>query len=384
MEPAPLQKQPYYRLALEDATGSEVELAKALNFRYGYALNDGSAALITCSLSDVDLSDITTSPLYVYIRIYRWDDPDDESTERLVWYGKLFDLSWDIDESVGTVTFLFFDLASQLQNRRVDRLETVSTPTDASTIMWNLINTTQTKQTSDFVTVGDLGIIQGTLTASKNREPELDLRNRPILEVLISFSENIDGVDWEITPTPINNSEGIFNTYFTTSGALYHKGNEVQIPLTLYVDGTLEQRENNIKALSVQELGSSYANSILALGSQIEEQQYYSEAENEAQQKVVGLFEDVLSATGVSEQDNLDDKAEEEVNRRIQIPREISVDLLPLQDPRFGTFDVGDIFTIRCKVYNFRDFTQQYRLYKLTVNVNENGVETMKLDLAMI
>ena len=142
-----LQKRPYYRLALTDASGKEVELEKALNFSFGYSLNDGSTASITSSLKDAKLVDLTTSPLYVSVRIYRWDDPDDGSTERLVWYGKLFDLDWNVDSAVGTVTLLFRDLASQLQYRLVSRIYSVETNTDASDIMWELIDDTQNQQT---------------------------------------------------------------------------------------------------------------------------------------------------------------------------------------------------------------------------------------------
>ena len=58
--------------------------------------------------------------------------------------------------------------------------------------------------------------------------------------------------------------------------------------------------------------------------------------------------------------------------------------MLPLQQPRFGTFDVGDIFTVDYKNYHFREFTEQYHLYKLSVTVDNNGVEKMDLELAHI
>lgn len=378
-----MEKAPYYRVTIEQPDGTVVEMNQFVNLTFSYGLNRGSTAQLTLSLKDSKLTELSSSPLYTWLRVYRWDDPEDHTTERLAWRGLLFEPSYTLSESLGTITLLYKDLAAVLAHRTVDRTYSVTTPTDASAILWDLINTTQSKL-SGAVNVGDLGIVQGAAPTSKNRQPEKDLQNRPILDVLVSFSEYIDGIDWEITPTPINNSEGIFNTYFTSVGAQYHKGNVITTPLTYFINADNEQLYNNIKSLKVTEAGTDYANSILALGAQIEEVQYYSESADTTQQEAVGLFQDTITETNITEQTTLDDRADEELASRTNLPINIKLSMMPLQAPRFGVYDVGDIFTVRVKVYDFRDFTRQYRLYGITVNVDENGVEEIELDLGNI
>jgi len=378
-----MEQAPYYRITIEQPDGTVVEMNQFVNLQFSYGLNRGSTAQLTLSMKDSKLTELSSSPLYTWMRVYRWDDPADPLTERLVWKGLLFEPAYTLSESLGTITMLYKDVGGILGHRTVDRDYSVTTPTDASAILWDLIDITQNKM-SGAVNVGDLGIVQGAAPASKNREPEKDLRNRPILDVLVSFSEYIDGIDWEITPTPINNSEGIFNTYFTAIGAQYHKGNIVTTPLTYFVNADNEQLFNNIKSLQVTESGTDYANSILALGAQIEEEQYFSESSDATQQEAVGLFQDTITETNITEQTTLDDRADEEVASRTNLPINIKLRMMPLQAPRFGVYDVGDIFTVRVKVYDFRDFTRQYRLYGITVNVDENGVEEIDLDLGNI
>lgn len=371
---------PRYRVIIEDATGEYVQMHRFSSLKYGYSLNRGTIAELVMPMNSDKLDNLTTATLNSWIRVYRWDDENDQSTERLVWYGLLTDISYGLDENSGNVTMRYSDIASLLSYRLVPRTYSVTTPTDASQILWELIDDSQSIMVGGDV-VGNLGITQGSAPASKNRQPEKDLQNRTILEVLQAFSEYEDGIDWEITPTPRNQSIGIFNTYYAGAGIQYHKGSVLNIPLTYHVGADNEMKYNNVKSVDVSESGSDYANDVLALGATIEEAQLFSRAENEPQQLVYGLFQDVVSETSISEQATLDDKASEELNARASIPYNIKLSLFPLETPRFGTFDVGDIFTFNFRFYNFRNFSRQYRLYRFTVNVDDNGVEKMDLEL---
>lgn len=371
---------PSYKVIIRNAAGENVEMNRFSSLKFEYSLNRGSTAELNMALVSDKLDNLSTATLNSWMSVYRWDDPNDQATERLVWYGLLVDLSYNMGETSSSITLRYEDIASLLAYRCVPRDYSITTPTDASEILWDLINNSQQIDFGGTV-VGDLGIIQGAHPVSKNREPKKDLQNRTILETMVAYSEYIDGIDWEVTPTPRNQSVGIFNTYYRGAGELYHKAQEIDIPLVYYVDETNELKYNNVKTVDVQEVGSDYINDILMLGATIEEAQLFSQAENGPQQLVKGLYQDVKSETSISEQATLDDSAQEELNARNNIPFNIKLNMLPLQQPRFGTFDVGDIFTFRFKFYNFRDFTKQYRLYRLTVNVDDNGVETMDLEL---
>lgn len=371
---------PRYRVIITNAASEDVEMHAFSSLKYGYSLNRGSGAELNMPLTSTKLDNLSTAPLNSWLSIYRWDDPDDQTTERLVWYGLLMDLSYNMGDVGGSITMRYEDRARLLSYRLVPRDYSVTSATDASQILWDLIDNSQ-QIVSGATVVGDLGIVQGAAPASKNRQPEKDLQNRTILETMIAFSEYIDGIDWEITPTPRNQSSGIFNTYYRGASQLYHKGQEIGVPLIYHIDETNELKINNVKTVDVQESGSDYSNDVLVLGATIEEAQLFARSENEPQQIVYGLFQRVQSETSISEQATLDDKADEELNARNNIPYNIKLSMLPLQQPRFGTFDVGDIFTFKFKFYDFRDFTRQYRLYRLTVTVDANGVETMDFEL---
>lgn len=377
------QKQPFYRVVIRGANGQSFEINKFTSVKFVYSLNSAGNAELQIPVNDLKINPITTTALTTWIRIYRWDDKNDPSTEKLMWYGLLYDVSYGNEDLQGNVSLRYRDIAGILASRRVDRDYSVTTATDASQILWDLINTTQTK-TAGGVVVGNLGIIQGAAPASKNREPNKDLRSRTILDVMQSFANNIDGIDWEITPTPVNSSIGIFNTYYRGASELYHKGNVISTPLVYHADDTSLMKLNNVKSTSVDENGGEYANDMLVLAATIDESQLYAVAENIPQKKAIGLFEDVKSFTELSVQDTIDDRAVEQLNSTLNIPKNIDIKMLPLQQPRLGTFDVGDIFTFDYKNYQFREFVEQFRLYKLSVNVDNNGVETMDLELAHI
>ena len=371
---------PRYRVIITNAANENVEMHAFSSLKYGYSLNRGSGAELSMPLTSSKLDTLSTAPLNSWLSVYRWDDPNDQSTERLVWYGLLIDLSYNMGDTSSSITMRYGDRASLLSYRLVPRDYSVTSATDASQILWDLIDNSQ-QIVAGATVVGDLGIVQGGAPVSKNRQPLKDLQNRTILDIMISYSENIDGLDWEITPTPRNQSSGIFNTYYRGAGQLYHKGQEIGVPLIYHVDVTNELKYNNVKTVDIQETGSDYANDVLVLGATIEEAQLYARSENEPQQLVYGLFQKVHSETSISEQVALDDRADEELNARNNIPYNIKLSMLPLQQPRFGTFDVGDIFTFKFKFYDFRDFTRQYRLYRLTVTVDNNGIETMDFEL---
>ena len=374
------QKVPLYRAVIKDAAGDFVEMHEYISLKYGGSLNRSTEAHLVVALKSEKVNTLTTAILLAELSIYRWDDPDDSSTERLVWWGKLTTLNYSLDKTKAEAMLVFTDRAGLLNNRYVADDYSVTPAVDASAILWDLISITQAK-VSGATNVGDLGIIQGSAPVSKPREPEKDLQNRTILDVMVAFSSYQDGMDWEITPTPKNQSKGIFNTFFTGSGQLYHKGHTIETPLVYYVDDTGEQKYNNIKSISVNEDGETYANETIVLGATIEESQLSSQAENATQQLVYGLYEDRKSETSVSEQDTLDDKAAERLKVKGVVPFNVKLTLLPLQNPRFGSYDVGDIFTVKLKHYNFRNFEKQYRLYRFTVTVKAGKAEEIEFEL---
>lgn len=370
-------QQPIYRAVIETAvTDDYIEFNKFTSLKYSYYLNRGSVAELTCPLNYEKVTVISKSTRQVWLRVYRRDTAND--SEYLVWYGKLYECSYSGDENAATLVMKFENVVNLLANRYVPSDYSVTTATDQSDILWALINNTQ------LLTGGNLGITRGAAPVSKNRTAVTELQNRTIKDVMESYSEVIDGVDWEITPTPKNPAIHIFNTYFTTTGAKYHKGDTVTTPITYIVDNAGASSLNNASSFSITEQGKDFANSIKVLGATVDEATVTSTAQDAASITAYGLFEKVSQESTLEEQSTVDDRADELLSALSIVPLAINFKLIPHVQPRVGTYDVGDIFSVRFQYYDAVIFETDYRVYGIAITVDENGVENVSLDLNVV
>lgn len=371
---------PAYRAIIISSSGEYIEMGQFLSLQFGYSLNKSTTATLSLSLDDPKLNDQTKAVLQSWIRIERRDDPTDSSSAyRLVWYGKMYNAQYSGDQNSGTITLTYIDLAGLLETRWTAKGYQILTATDQGDILWDIINDTQSE------TYGDLGITRGAHPTSHNRTAGKDLQSRSILDILSSYSEINYGIDWEITPTPYTSEIGIFNIYYKGDSYQYHKGEELSTVLR-YTKGTDNSAiyNNNVISFSIEERGDDFSNRVAVYGAATEETQKSGTSEDTVSQSNYGLFERHVSEPDVSSQSVLDDKSASYLNEMVQIPKNISIALRPLTYPRFGDFDVGDIFHFDFNYGNAVAFNAQYRLYEMTVVVDNDGVEKMNLTLNVV
>jgi len=370
---------PAYKVVIVGSDSQSVEMHQFLSLQFAYSLNRGSIAQLTMSMDDPKLTPYTTAVLQSWIKVYRRDNPMNNASEyKLVWYGKMYNRSYSGDQNSGQVTFFFKDLASLLETRFTAKGYQKLTPTDASDILWEVINNTQLE------TYGSLGITRGAHPTSHNRTAGKDLQSRNILDILVSYSEINYGIDWEITPTPYSQEIGIFNTFYRGDTYQYHKGAELSTSLCYRKGDFNVLHYNNISTFDIEEKGEEFANRVAVYGAATTETQLTGTSEDLISQASYGLFEAHPSESDVSVQDTLDDKSATYLAEYRQIPKSIKLKQRPLVQPRFGTFDVGDIFNFKFMYAVAFSFEAQYRLYQLTVNVGKDGTETMDLTLNVV
>lgn len=370
---------PQYRAIIVSSSGEYIEMHQFLSLRFGYSLNRGSMAQITFSIDDEKLTQETTAVRQSWVRIERRDNPFDASSDFvLVWYGQLYNKKTSGDQNGGTVTMLYEDLASILKKRFTPKGYQVLTATDQGDILWDIINTTQSE------TYGDLGITRGAHPTSHSRTAGKDLQSRSILDILTSYSDVNYGIDWDISPTPYSQEIGIFNIYYNGDSYEYHKGSVLSTVLRYRSQEYGNYYNNNIVAFDVEEKGDDYANRVAVYGAAIDSTQRTGTSEDTTAQANYGLFETHVSESDVSSLTTLADKSSSYLRELKQIPKLINLQMRPLTEPRFGTFDVGDIFNVDIRVKEVVNLNAQYRLYEFSVSVDNVGKETIHLTLNVV
>lgn len=370
---------PAYKATIIASSGEYFEMGKFFSLQFGYSLNRGTQAMLVLSMEDVKLSAETKAIRQSWLRVERRDDPSDASSPyRLVWYGNLYSAKASGGPDTAQMTLMYEDLASLLGSRYTAKGYQVLVATDQSDILWEAIDDTQSE------TYGDLGIVRGSYPVSHNRTAAKDLQSRSILDVLTSYSEINYGIDWEITPTPYSSDIGIFNTFYKGDSYQYHKGEALTTILRYKVGthGTLYN--NNVVAYEITEDGEKFANRVAVYGAATTATQLTGTSEDVVSQSNYKLFEKHVSEPDVSVQSTLEDKSALYLNDFVQIPKDIKFTMMPLLGPRFGTFDVGDIFNVDFQHGTALAFIGQYRLYKFTVTVDNSGVEKMNFELNVV
>jgi len=185
-----------YKYILWDfKTGAKEIFSEATNRSYSYQLNRAGKASFTLPITSDRL---TTFPIYLGVTrllIYR--------ENVLIWAGVVWEMEENASIDEGTVNIQCVEIFHILSEKRYT--SNTYTSTDAGTIAWGLINTTQG------LTGGNLGLTQGTIQATQNRDRTY--LDEKIGEKIIQLTEVNNGFDFLITPSIKINTLGVFNVY---------------------------------------------------------------------------------------------------------------------------------------------------------------------------
>lgn len=343
-----------YKYILWDfRTGQKEILPEALNRSYSYQLNRAGKASFSLPLTTERLQRF---PLYIGVTrllIYRAD--------KLIWAGVIWEITEDAQDDEGAVNVQCTEIFHILSEKRYT--SNSYTNTDAGQIAWGLINTTQG------LTGGNLGITQGTIQATQNRDRAY--LDEKIGEKIIQLTEVINGFDFEITPSIKVNTLGVFNVYSK-------RGSVIDTFRLEYGEGL----RNNIQSWSRKRTLSDMYNSVIVEGEGYGDIALKSTQTDNSMITAVGLLEGRVQEKSVNQQTTLDTKAQEFI--RIRKTEQFIYDItLNNAYNDFGKYDIGDIVPVKIK-YGYLDINTTMRIYGIDVRVSDAGEEVIKLTVSPI
>lgn len=344
----PLQRT--YRIIVKN--GSGVAIGEFDNFRalrFNKRLNNYGECSFEVPANDPKISSL------ISLRVYSvWIYMQENATSTLVWAGEQA-------ARIGSLTndqnnwcqVLCFDWLEQL-NSRFTVFEEVYDQVDAGAIAWDLIDKTQSDGT-----YGDLGITEGTIEATVNRDKTLV--NQNIMSAIISLSDVESGFDFEIT------HDKVFNVY-----SILGEDRTDEILLEYGV---------NIDSCKVTEDFTHPSTRSIILGEVIGEDTLQRiERDDTPSQELYGLREYMTSENEASELANFQDRGDA-INAKYGSPLiKIEAQLTKGSNPSIIEFGVGDVVGVRVNT-GIYDITDEYRVFEWELSFDQDNAEQLNVVL---
>lgn len=332
-----------YEIIVIDKAGTRIgQIINWVGFSFEKKLNNFGSCIIKVPLLDEALPELI-APRRYEVQIYR--------DGALLWAGEqVWVRSALTSEAEGTdiLELICYDYLEMFNARYTD-LEDIYSTVDAGTIAWTLIDESQT------LTNGDLGITQGNIEATQNRDRTY--YNQNIMEAIVNLSKVIGGFDFEITP------EKVFNVY-----AL--KGLD-RSSFAIFEYGV------NFKTVSISNDFGTPSNFSIAVGEGTGLSKLKETSENVPSQESIKLRQQLTVENSVSVLQTLQDKADD-ITSRFSTPV-LSLTFMQSQktNPNLGSIDLGDYVKVRVDRGVF-DIDNLFRVYGIKVAVDQTGNEIIE------
>ena len=336
-------------------TDESVEFEAARSRKLSWVLNRAGTCSFVLDISDDKLKAMAPNTRGIWeILVYR--------DGRMIWAGRVWDVSDDISGDGGTVTITAKEILHVLSEKRFITGVTY-TGVDAGQIAWNMINFTQIKAG------GDLGITQGNIVPTQARDRTFE--EEPIGEEIIALTEVIRGFDFVMSPTLQLDSQGVFS--------VFQKKGVIQENLSLeYGEDTLD----NITSFSRKRSLTTVANYIKAFGEGMGSAMGISIQQDNTLIASTLLLEDNISFKSVSRQTTLDDHAKEEL-RVSKVERPIYDLTISNVSDLLGRFDTGDSISVVVKL-GYMNVSEIMRIYAIELSIDDSGQENISLTVSPI
>lgn len=344
----PLQRT--YRIIVKN--GSGVAIGEFDNFRalkFGKRLNNYGECTFEVPANDPKISSLISLRLYTV-----WIYLQENASTTLVWAGEQA-------SRIGTLTndqnnwcqVICYDWLEQLSSRYTV-FEQIYENTDQGEIAWDLID--QTQQDGDY---GDLGITEGTIETTTNRDKTF--QNQNIMSAIISLSDVVSGFDFEIT------HDKVFNVYSIL-------GEDK-------VDEIVLEYGTNVDSCKVIEDFSHPANRAIILGEVIGEDSLQRvERDDLVSQAAYKLREYVQAESEPAEPGTFDDRGDA-VNRKYGVPLiKLDMKLVKGSSPSIDQFGVGDVIGIKI-VGGIYNIDEDFRVFEWELEFGTDNAETLTLVL---
>jgi hypothetical protein len=241
---------------------------------------------------------------------------------RYVFAGQIYHTDWDISSGQTTVTVYvggWLDVFAQ----RYTANNVTYTTTDAGSIAWGLINTSQG------LTNGSIGITQGSITTSTSRT--ITYQQKSVKDAIMELSAMAGGFDFEITWNKI------FNVFYP------NQGTDHTTDLLFFYPG------GNIKEIHLPEDATQMGNDIFARGTGQGNATLNVEVSDSSYAVTYYLRQKLIDLTTIGETANLTDYANSELTLFKPILTLPKIVLDGNQDPPLGSYWVGDRITIETR-----------------------------------
>lgn len=352
-----------YRLDITAQTFTRIdEIITYKNLRWIEKWNGIGGCAFSLNIDDPKATSTNLQRFINHIIVKEYQD-DSDIVGRIVWSGMITKVSGGYQGNSGTVDIEANTALYHLTARYTDLVRTF-TATEQATILWTLINESQSK------TNGWLGMTQGTLVTSITRDRTYE-RGR-IAELLMNMANLKNGCSF--TFDPLMSSSGLFtgwqfNTYYPTNGVIRSS----LLPLEI---GT------NIDSVSFNTSGEIF-NSITGVGSGTGAATLTSLQTNSGSQLGATLREAFYTNKDVSIQTTLDEQTVAELNRRAIENFEIKVTLRPDTIPYYGDYNCGDYLQLNIQ-RGYMSFNYLALVTEISVSVDDQGVLKVAPTLAII
>ena len=280
------------------------------------------------------------------------------------WFGPIVNVNSNFVGIEGEINVECNTMLYHLKTRYTAKLLQVLA-TDQSTILWNLINTSQG------LAYGNLGITAGSLPATTSRDRTYEYKD--LASAIIEMTNIIGGIEFDFQAT---SSSGVFtgctfNTYVS-------KGTTRSDLPALKIDSNMKMiqtatKENIFNNMILEGAGTGEV--LISTGSDSASQSAYTRRE------------EIIKAADVSIQDTLDTKLNNLLNFYKVEGSLVEMELYPTKTPTLDDLNLGDVHTLNIALAGtggYLDMVKQARLWEYTVSIDVNGVERVKPKFILI
>ena len=231
------------------------------------------------------------------------------------------------------------------------------TATDAGAMAWTLI------QENQALTHGDLGITEGNIATSVNRDRVWEFKK--IRDAIIELSAVESGFDFEITP------QKVFNVFYPSMG-IKQDGYEFVYP-------------GNIQSFKISDDANQLLNYAIVRGQGFGGGQELDVLEDSASEIEFGIMQNVLDFSDVPDITTLDSLGNEQINIYKKPVRILELVLSPNSLPIVGSYWLGDQVKVRIETIDYyEDVNAYFRIDDIEIKIDENDSEAVTLKLTSI
>jgi len=262
--------------------------------------------------------------------------------------GQLTDIDLNNVSGVISLVLSATDYYGVLRRRLIGIPETIYRDIDAGLIAWGCINETQQSD----LPYSDLGITQGSIDPSKNRDKQYQFRFVDDAIVTISNFNLYDGFDFEV------DEDKKFNVFYPRKGSQREE-------LTITPNFVANWNINKV-------LPRDLTNRVVVKG---ESSLWVQRESSIAVRNAYGVQDELLSAYQIKEMDTLTDKGDKYLRNNETPLDTLTVNLLPVWN--YNEFSVGDSFRIDVEHLGL-DY-EWYRLYRSKLTYNNTETQQFSL-----